>query len=766
MRTRSAALFALLALGSLQTAAWAQHNGSAGNMPCSASTKPTEAMDAQSLAQQAQRCRDQKQWNAALAFYKQGQHRFPKNLHFPAREAMTLADAGHTEEALNKAISLTQRFASAPDAYLALSYVYASLNRPFDALNAADRALSLAPTTPYVIVEHIQALNRAGLVYAAYFAARRHTTLIDPAISRRLHADYLAEKVRLAALPTRQRADGLRMADEVIADYDALISQWEREGGQAAQDAKRLRVDRLQALHARGRMRDVIVAYEELQHNGQTVPDYVLNQVASAYLSVQQPEQAQAIYKRAQSNPALTRREQVDVQLGLYYAQSESGLVDEARNTIDTARDAQALWVNVPGSPTRLPNDLRMHTEAPWALAYLYGNDTSAAQEKLEDMTAMAPQNTTLRIALASVYRARGWPRRAEEELKRAEALEPRSIQLIAEQGQTELDLHAWENAHTLLDYLEQNAPEDNATRRLRKAWDREQKAIVYITAGMDRSQDNPVTGDHNLRLETVAYSAPLKGNWRLFAGAGQAQGDFPEGSVTQRWGRVGAQYRDRDVLAELETSAQHSDYGTQAGLRASVEYALNDQWALGGELAWRSLATPLRATANDIRSNDASAFVRWRRSEQGEWTLAVSGARFSDGNKRSSVFIRGKERLYTTPTVTLDAELDASASKNTKQDTPYFNPRSDYAVVPSLRLSHVLHQRYEQQVSHYLQLGAGIYHQQDYGTGGVALAGYGIRYTDGENFEAGLSITGISRPYDGAREREVRAMLDIAIRF
>jgi biofilm PGA synthesis protein PgaA len=766
MRTNTVAVCSLLVLAGVPSMVLAQSQSRSEPPACIDATGLSAAITAQQLAQSAQRCRDQRLWDKALVLYDEGIRRFPDTLHFAVRHAMTLADAGRTDNALEQAIALARVHAGQPDALLALSYVQAAAGHPYDALAAADRALALAPTTPYVVREYIQALSRAGLAHAAYFAARSHASLLDSATLRRLQADYLAERVRLAALSTRTRDESVQKLDQLLVDYQTVIREWEALGPDAATDVQRLRIDRLQALHARGRMAEVVSEYEAMQRHQVRVPIYALPYVASAYLAVKQPERAQALYRQAQENQALTAREKVDVQLGMFYAQNEAGDGEQARQTIEALRQAQPVWTSMPGSPARMPNDLRMYTEAPWALSYLYGDDTEKAQAELERMTAQAPRNTTLRTSLAGVYRARGWPRRAEQELKLAESQEPRSLTLIAEQAQTAMDLNEWDNARTLVDYLEKNAPDDASTRRLVKQWDVHQKAVLYVSAGFDQSQDNPASGDGELKLETVVYSAPIAPNWRAFAGVGQFGGDFPEGSVNKRWARAGAQWRGRDAQVEAETSAQNFNGKTLAGVRVSAQFSLNDQWSTGGEIAWRSLETPLRALASDITSNQASAFVRWQPDERSAWSLAAGATRFSDGNLRRSLTLHGRERLYTQPTWRLDAELDLGRSTNSASDRPYFNPRSDLEVLPSVRVSHVLYQRYEQRVEHYLQLGAGVYHQQDYGSGAIGLIGYGIRYSEAGKFDIGVSVVGVNRPYDGKRESELRALLDFSLHF
>ena len=152
---------------------------------------------------------------------------------------------------------------------------------------------------------------------------------------------------------------------------------------------------------------------------------------------------------------------------------------------------------------------------------------------------------------------------------------------------------------------------------------------------------------------------------------------------------------------------------------------------------------------------------------ERSEWTLRLSPSRFSDGNQRWALGLDGRERIHTTPHLKTDLTLELSSQRNSLDaERPYFNPRSDLMVLPGLRLTHTLHRRYENAWEQIGTLGAGAYTQQGYGTGGVIALGYGQRYRANDVLDMGAMVTGISRPYDGRRERELRITFDLAYRF
>jgi biofilm PGA synthesis protein PgaA len=76
--------------------------------------------------------------------------------------------------------------------------------------------------------------------------------------------------------------------------------------------------------------------------------------------------------------------------------------------------------------------------------------------------------------------------------------------------------------------------------------------------------------------------------------------------------------------------------------------------------------------------------FVRWYQNERREYQLSFAASHFSDGNDRIEYGLSGKERMWTTPRFTLDFTPGIGGSTNTKENVPYYNPKSDFSVVPA----------------------------------------------------------------------------------
>ncbi|WP_424625807.1 poly-beta-1,6 N-acetyl-D-glucosamine export porin PgaA [Achromobacter marplatensis] len=713
--------------------------------------------------------RDERHWPEALAAFREGLRRYPGQPAFTAGEIMTLADAGQFDPALAAGRKWVARQSKSPDARLALAYVHARQGQPFEALHQTDLAQGLAPDSPAVQREYIYALQRARMADTALERARQHTDLFNAAQMRGFEADALAQQVRLAAMPTRSEAERFVIADRALARYDVLIPAWRQLGDAARDDVTRARIDRLHALHARVRMADLTHEYEALVSEGVRVPRYALNDVASAYLYLRQPERARDLYQQVAVDDAFNNddpEQRLANQTGRYYALAEGEQYDETGAVTEAVQSGYAPWLYYKGQSTRMPNDLNLESSQTLAAARLQADDTVAAQASLQDMVANAPNNSGLRSDLAGLYRARSMPRAAEAELKMAETLAPRSLGVENGQGFTALDLQEWRQAEALSADTLARAPENLTSRRLAREWEVHNKAELRISGYRGLASDSPVNGNGDFGIDAVLYSSPINYNWRVFGGGGYAAGDFEEGRGNYRWLRTGVEWRGRDLTVEGEVSTNDYGHGVKPGVRLSAAHDLDDHWQIGGSGEIMSRETPLRALTNDISSNRLTGFVRWRANERREWTLAVAPSRFSDGNRRWELGVNGRERVYTAPHLKADLELDLSSQHNTRDDAPYFNPKADFMAVPGVRLTHTLYRRYETAWEQIGTLGAGTYSQQGYGTGGVLALGYGQRYRANDVLDMGAMVTGISRPYDGVRERELRIVFDLAYRF
>ena len=705
--------------------------------------------------------RNLREWDDALAVYARALALAPGDAQLRIGEVQVLADAGRDELALAKALALVAYAPMVAQRRLALAYVHTAARRFYAALTEVSRARSLAPDDNAVQVAYADALQSAGLPTQAQQLVDARPALMNTAQQRRLQADIGAELVRLSFSPTRSEGERFVLADRALLHYERVLPVW-RADPDAARDVQRMRVDRIGALTVRARMVDAVAEYEALRREGVPVPDYALRWAAGAYLYLRQAEAARVLYsellERSQADPATPAGSVIDTS-GLFYALVETEAMDQAVALAD--RTAQAL-ARLPSGQGAWPGAAMMAAQA-----HSFADDTPKAQLRFERMVTMAPGNLGARIALAGVYRGRAWPRRAEEELKLVEAMEPRALSLELQQGFTALDLQEWAQADALADDALQRYPENRQAQRLdrlRRVY-RMPELRISGYRGLS-SSPNPTIGKGDYGTDTVGYSAPLADNWRLFAGHGFGSGDFAEGRGLHRSLRAGAEWRVRDNTVEGELSTHDFRHGQRTGLRLEGRHDFSDYWQVSGAAERLSRDTPLRALRSDITANSATAGLRWRANERREWNLSLGALDYSDGNRRTAVGIVGRERIFTRYGVVADAVLELSHSRNSQPGGPYFAPEADLFVLPTLDVSHMLYRHYQTEWRQRFQAGVGSYAQRGYSTGDVATLGYGQRLRMNDTFELGLAVSVTRRPYDGVKERIVRTAFDLLYKF
>lgn len=691
----------------------------------------------------------------------------------------TLADAGHDASALSE---VKKRIKRAPTAenYALLSYVHLaawhSLNdvrRLFDAVEASDRAFAMKPDgTP--LQAYVNALQTARISRrAADVGVPAPDNLVSPGQKRWLETDAIAELVLLVLdegaekIPSPTEAERFVVPDRALAAYQSFLERW-GDDPQAASAVLQARIDRIGALVSRYRMKEAIAVYEELLKEGHVLPDVARRWVAGAYLYEREPEIAARIYRELYENDPqrFSQGDRPADELSYFYAMSENNEHYAARRHVEAAALKYSMMMTYLGSAVQTSNPLWQDAQLIKAQSLLYSQLLPEAHLEFANLAAQAPGNEDFRVGLASVYLVRGWPRRAEEELKIAETVSPRSLSVIAEQGAAALELQEWAQVDILADDAIGRFPESLTARRLERLRQVHHMSELRVKGYRGLVSDSPVSGNRDYGLDTVLYSPPILDNWRLFAGWGIASGYFDEGRGLLNTYRAGIEWTGRDNWVEAEISRRRYRVGNDVGLRLSGWHDFDDHWRVGGTLEKFSEETPLRALASNITSDGGSFYVRWYGSEQRDWTLTVAPSHYSDGNTHIEYGLAGRERLWTTPYVFLDLDMDLAATHNTRQGGPYFSPENDISAVPALSFNHDIYRRYETVWSQQIRGGVGQYWQQQYGADVIWTASYGQRILWNDVLDAGVQAVWQSRPYDGQRENEVQLSFDLNYRF
>lgn len=715
-------------------------------------------LPARAIAAVAQSRRNQKAWPSALSLWKEALSLAPDNDDYRIGYVKTLADARKDRLALSEARQLVKDNPS-PAHLETLSYVRMRQGKNRDRLLADMRALSAAPGNEALLRETIDALTDNRVSTPALWLSQN--AALSPAERRRLERNAAAERVRLADVPGRTEKERLRLAQNALDRYHALLSRWQNDP-QAAEDVVLARIDRLGALYAQGNYRQVISEYESLTAAQHPVPDWAIGWVISAYL---QEKNTVAAFSLVQRYPHYASDPQ-DEEHALFYAWLDTGQYQAARRYVE--RETRSVpWTRYDfGSPTAQPND-RWLTGQSLKFNYLLATNALPEAEKLSyRLASTAPGNQGLQIDYAALLQARGLPRAAEQKLKRAETLEPTNLELEKQQAYVAMDLQEWRQMDLLADNVIARAPADRSARRLDRLRMVHHMSELRLKAGKGLHSDNPVSGSHDMNWDATLYGPPVADNWRLFAGTRYAQGNFDEGKGISRHLLGGVEWRPRDLTLEAELSGNHYHGKNRPGARLSTTYSLSDNWQVSGNLERLSRATPLRALRNGISANRGEGGVRWYQNERREYQFNAAISRFSDHNRRQEYTLSGKERLWQTPTLTLELEPGIAASKNSLRNTLYYNPARELSVTAALSVDHEMYRHYDTLWSQQFVAGGGSYWQKNQSPGAVTLLGYGQRIQWNNVVDTGVMLNWDKRPYDGKRESNLSVTLDATLRF
>ncbi|MEE3650086.1 MULTISPECIES: poly-beta-1,6 N-acetyl-D-glucosamine export porin PgaA [unclassified Brenneria] len=713
------------------------------------------------LTAAARAYRNLHQWPQSLELWRTVAARSPNNSDALSGLIMTLTDAGQVKEALLLATQRVQREPTAAH-WQELAWVQRAAGLNWAALASISQAVRRSPQDNHLLRDYSAILASNRISVPALTVGKPGT--LPPAELRQRESGAAAELVRMAFLPSVTERERFVVADRALANYETLLTRWHADPDAQA-DYRRARIDRLGALLARSRMVEVTSEYEDLRRENDDIPTYARLWAASAYLYLQQPDKAEQLYLSAARDAPQEMREPEE-QSSLFYSLAENEHITQAHQQVSQLSSRTPYYLHSYGLSLPVPNDDWLEVQQLLVQSMLFRGELPQAQQKAEHLADTAPGNQGLRIGLADVYLVRGWPRRAETELKRTEGLDPRNIELETQQGLTALDLQAWRQADQLADDVISRYPENSGAQRLDRLRRVHHLSELRISGSQGIKSDSPVAGSHDTGVDAALYGSPIADNWRLFSGFAFDEGNFEEGRGINRNVRGGAEFTNRDNWLEAEISGQNYGHGQKIGARLSGWHDVDDSWRIGAGAERLMRRTPLRALTNRVTANGADAYVRWRKSERREWQLSVSPARFSDGNRHVEYTLDVKERLYSAPFLTVDFTPSISGSHNSKSEVAYYSPRSDVAVLPAVTLDHMIYRHYQTEWHQEAVAGAGGYWQRSEPRGAITALGYGQRVLWNDVLDAGIMVNWDKRPYDGVREKNLSVSFDVNYRF
>lgn len=700
-------------------------------------------------------------YDLAESLYRESMARSPQRAEPQVGLVRTLVDAGRLDQAAAVVKDLRTRFPMRDDVLEAYADVAAARRDYFGALAAYQAALLLNPTDRKALRGKVLTLAYLNAPQLAIEVAERNPGLITSDERLTIGADRTARLIRWGEIAADAGRGPGRFAalDRALADSEAADARALTPGTELTAIERRLTYDRICALRARYRMRDAVALYESMDMLPPAAPAYVKSAAASAYLYLELPETARDLYRQViTADPA-----NLESQLGLFYAFAESEDHAAARLQVERVVAVTPQWIDAWSRATVHENPAYARALSARAMAPLFANRPSEAEQRLHALSGRAPFNMEIRTDHASVMRARGWPRAAEQELRWVLVADPANSGALGERAGALLEMNDFRNAESALALAQSVAAEDGRVVRAGRLWQVHNLRELIVDATFGRSADGP-SGTADRTVDTWLYSPPLDYNYRAFGHLHNARATFGSDSARRNRAGVGVEYRSPLFTASGELSHDANDSGT--GAAATLAFTPDDHWTLRALVETRSTDAPLRAQAAAIHARRGAGEVVWQASESRSASAAADRLEFSDGNRREILQGRWTERVVSGPVYKLEISALLYASRNSRVAAPYFNPSRDFSPTLEFASEWLQWRRYTRSFRHRLIATVGSYRQQGFGSGSV----HGLRYEQEWSADDRLIVRyGIGRsvhPYDGVQTSRDYGYLSLNWRF
>ena len=741
---------------------WAKKNQEALAVAAGMDIKSIPSYCVNALAKAA---RNTAQFPQAIVYYQELISRDAGVLDPVLGKTLTLADAGNFAEAHTQLSKLRQQYPNNVEVYRALSYLGQVSKQPVVVVDANTRLLEINNQDLDAARALIVAAREAGATKQAAALAMKYPKATDQAEINKINNDSAAQHIAWGHLATKVPAKRFADTDKALLKLnEACRCDWNgldlsAEKPNTAKN-RNLVFDRMLALRDRYRMQEVITHHQQLINAKIDPPAYVLNAAGDAYLYQRMPEEALKAYE-ASLVKAPTNTE---TKFSKFYALVELEQHEQAIKLVDEIAQNLAAYRTRPKSPVIRPEDTKLDADSKAYYVRAYGDDLETAEQHFQALNDVGPMNSSVRMALAEIWRWRGWPERAEQRFDEISKDYPDQVSPKINLANTHLDMSDWRLAESEIQPLVMEYPENAAVQALDKRWDLHNKYQLTMD-GFSSKSAGSTFGSRTQGLNANLYSKPINYNYRAFVSTQYDHATFPEGTGRVLYPGVGLEYTDRDWRISGKLSqASLSNIGVSTTLTA--DYRKDDYWSFATALDINSSEMPLRGlrvgTSGDMIS--ASGAYRWS-----DLTRAAAGASYmkmEDGNQRQSLYLTLDRRLITKPHYKLTAHARIDTSRNSENDVNYFNPESDLEFGGVLDNEWMLWRRYERSFGHRLQVGAGQYWQKNFGSSTSWLISYEQQFKWDNRFEIDYGISRSQHAYDGTDELSTQLFARLNLLF
>jgi biofilm PGA synthesis protein PgaA len=555
-------------------------------------------------------------------------------------------------------------------------------------------------------IEAIAVYDRILSVHFENRAARILKVIAYADLGARTHAVELAGKLGIDEGPVKENLTGDTAVDRIEwgepeEAIRILKDQLARDPGN-----HRARSDLIIALRENEDMGLVLEQFEILKAQGAVIPYWIARCAADAFLDLEKPHDALTYYLMALEE----KPDDFKSAMGLFY-------------TYQVLRDwksGERTWEKIEDLLSGTGVDPWDRLEALGARGwYLADRDElKEAQHYFESYRERAGLNSSFRTGLGHVFLWRGWPRRALEELKIAETLDPEDIEARNGVIATLNILNYKKEARELSEAHYRKHFKNRHTEKLRDDLKLEDRIELWTDFSATREDPGATEYWFNARL-----TEPLTPRFRLYQETVWKTSAYEGEDVY--WRRIGLGARwivHPELVWDQAASFDYMEKGL-GGYRTELQWFPNDHLRLSFLYDGFSLDIPFRARITGITAQTGKLGFGYHWHENRHMGIWTTVNWYDDDNTNYGLRALLNQGLLNTPSFKIRGQLEVWYGGNEKTDVDYFSPRREFH--PALTgIIHWWHyNRYDRAYRSHIYITVGPYKQSgfDYMTAGHA---------------------------------------------
>ncbi|WP_244143606.1 poly-beta-1,6 N-acetyl-D-glucosamine export porin PgaA [Burkholderia ubonensis] len=531
--------------------------------------------------------------------------------------------------------------------------------------------------------------------------------------------------------------------------------------------------DRTVAYAARGDMKKAVASFETIPPDAEISID-ALAGAGDAYLYLNEPGKAEAVYRRALTQASASSADQatrgyqygartrpIELREGLFWSYIDQGRAQDAGKVLDEMGKSLPPAAQVhPWDPA---NDDYLRYYRLRAQLLINTGRTEEGIAELEKIEKEVPFNAEVLAAHADAVSGQSHPRQAMAMYNATLTDHPDSVEVLAGLGRASLVADDYATAQRVDQTLDNTFPDSGAVRQFKRDYNAYRSPV--LTTELSYEHGNGALADNAFTSDTYLYSQPFGNNWRVFSHTffGYAQTDI--GRISRTRTGVGGDYRHGPLSLQAEATRSFGADGRTGG-RGSVTYNFDDYWTVSGGLDSNDNSLPWKAYVSHIWGKSANVEVAYRQNDRREVKLSYGVSRYSDSNFHQEIAATGTQRVYTSANQLVNVSLNVGTDSNTRQDAPYFSPRRDYAAAATVMHQWMVWKKGDMSMRQRISASGGTYNERGFGTSALWSARLEHAWTFKHDITLTYGVEVSSHAYDGQRERSETGFLALNLPF